>query len=147
MTILLHTIKTSTGSIRKKKRLGRGNSSGKGTYSGKGLKGQKSRSGVSNLKRIGMKQILLRIPKKRGFKSLQAKKECVNLFAIDQNFSNNNTINPQILVKKGLISNIKVGVKILGNGDLKLKGLKFEHLSFSDTAKEKINKAGGEIIS
>jgi large subunit ribosomal protein L15 len=66
MPLSIHTIKPAKGATKKRKRIGRGNAAGKGTYAGKGLKGQNSRSGVSNLKRLGMKQVLLRTPKKRG---------------------------------------------------------------------------------
>ena len=63
MSLTLHTIQKNKKAYKIKKRLGRGNSSGDGNYSGKGMKGQRSRSGVSNLKRLGMKQVLLRTPK------------------------------------------------------------------------------------
>ena len=66
MALSLHTIKKPKANSKKRKRIGRGNASGHGTYAGKGQKGQNARSGVSGLKRKGMKQVLLRTPKKRG---------------------------------------------------------------------------------
>jgi large subunit ribosomal protein L15 len=54
--LTLNSIKKAKGSAKGRKRVGRGNASGHGTYSTRGLKGQKSRSGVSGLKRLGMKQ-------------------------------------------------------------------------------------------
>jgi len=67
--ITLDNLKPNKGAKKNRKRVGRGNASGSGNYSGKGMKGQKSRSGVTNLKRIGLKATLFSIPKKRGFKS------------------------------------------------------------------------------
>ena len=139
MSLSLHTIKPAKGSTKKRKRVGRGNASGHGTYSTRGLKGQKSRSGVSNLKRLGMKMTLMRTPKKRGFKSLKPKDQVLNLTDINENFKDGDTINPKILLKKGLVDTIKIGVKILGNGDLRLKGLKFEGVKMSESVKKAIS--------
>ncbi len=138
MPLSLHTIKPAKGSVKKKKRVGRGNASGHGTYSTRGIKGQKSRSGVSNLKRLGMKMTLMRVPKKRGFKSLKPKDQVLNLADINKNFKDGDVINPKVLLKKGLIDTVKIGVKILGNGDLKLKNLKFEGVKMSESVKEKL---------
>ena len=146
MTISLHTIKPKTGSATKRKRIGRGNAAGQGTYSGKGLKGQKCRSGVSNLKRLGMKQVLLRTPKSRGFKSHRPKNQVVNLRTLSAEFKDGATISPTTLLTKGLIENPKGGIKILAQGKLTLKNLKFKKLKLSDTAAEEIKKAGGEIL-
>ncbi len=146
MTILLHTIKPKKGSAAKRKRIGRGNAAGQGTYSGKGLKGQKSRSGVSNLKRLGMKQVLLRTPKARGFKSHKPKNQVVNLHAISSLFKDGSVVSPKTLLVKGLIENPKKDIKILGQGKLTLKKVKFKKLKFSNTAIEQIKKNKGEIL-
>lgn len=140
MTLSLHTIKPAKGATKKRKRVGRGNASGHGTYSGRGLKGQKSRSGGKNsLKRLGMKTILLNIPKKRGFKSQKPKNQAVNLADINKNFKDGATINLQTLLKAGLIDTIKLPVKILGKGELKLKNVKFEGVKMSKSVKNQIN--------
>lgn len=146
MTISLHTIKASEATRKNRKRIGRGNAAGQGTYSGKGLKGQKSRSGVSNLKRLGMKQVLLRTPKSRGFKSLKPKNQVVNLHAITSEFSDGDMISPDTLEAKKMIESAKKPTKVLAQGKLNLKSLKFKNLKYSDTAKENIKKAGGEIL-
>lgn len=146
MALSINTIKPAARSKSKRKRIGRGNASGTGTYSGKGLKGQRSRSGVSNLKRLGMKQVLLRTPKTRGFKSLKAKDLVVNISDINKNFSDKDLINPKSLRKKGLISQSDLPVKVLGLGELKLKGLKFTDLKISETAKKQIEKNSGKIV-
>ncbi len=139
MTLRLHTIKPAKGSTKKRKRVGRGNASGHGTYSGRGLKGQKSRSGGKNsLKRLGMKTILLNIPKKRGFKSQKPKNQVVNLADINKYFKDGATVNLQTLLKAGLIDTIKLPAKILGKGELKLKNVKFEGVKMSESVKNQI---------
>ncbi len=146
MTISTHTIKPKKGSQSKRKRIGRGNAAGQGTYSGKGLKGQNSRSGVSNLKRLGMRQVLLRTPKSRGFQSLKPKNQVINLKLISATFKDGDTISPLSLLNKGLIEEEKGAIKILGQGNLTLKNLKFKHLKFSESVEEEIKKNGGEIV-
>ena len=134
----LNNIKPAKGATKKKKRIGRGNASGHGTSSTKGTKGQKARSGVSDLKKLGMKQIIRRLPKNRGFKSLAAKNQVVNLEDLNKYFKDGDTINPQTLVNKELIKNTTTNVKILGTGDLKLKNLVFEGVKMSESVKKKI---------
>ncbi|OGF26337.1 50S ribosomal protein L15 [Candidatus Falkowbacteria bacterium RIFOXYB2_FULL_47_14] len=146
MTLALHTIKSTAGTTKKRKRVGRGNASGHGTYSTRGLKGQKSRKGVSNLKRLGMKQVLLRTPKKRGFRSLKPKLQVVNLSLINDNFKDKDIIDPKVLLGKKLIDTVKTGVKVLGPGKLILKGLTFKDVKMSGSVKEELEKAGGTCV-
>lgn len=136
MSLSLHTIKPASGSTKKRKRVGRGNASGHGTSATRGTKGQRSRTGVSGLKRLGMKSMLLSIPKKRGFNSLKSKNQVVNLLDINKHFKEGETVNPKTLIKKGLIEKTEAGVKILGKGELKVKGLKFEGVKMSETVKK-----------
>jgi len=110
----LNTIKKSSGTRQKNKRVGRGNASGHGTYSTRGQKGQKSRSGVTGLKRLGMKKQLLQIPKSRGFRSLQPKNQVVSVSAINSNFKNDETVSPETLLAKKMINSSTLPVKILG---------------------------------
>lgn len=145
MALNFHTIKPAKGSKHRKKRIGRGNASGHGTYSTRGMKGQKSRTGGrGGLKYKGMKQIILSIPKKRGFKSLEQKPEILNIDILDKKFDDGSKINPKILHEAKIISKIIKGVKILGNGETKKKFI-IKGCSVSRSAKEKIEKAGGEI--
>jgi len=146
MTLSLGKIKSSKGNKKAGKRLGRGNSSGKGTYSSRGLKGQKARSGVSGLKRLGMRQVLLRTPKKRGFISLTKKDAIINFEEINKNFKEGETINPAILIEKGIIKDSQ-GVKILGNGKLEVAKLKIENIKVSASARDQIEKMDGKIVS
>jgi len=138
----LHNLKTAPGAKKRKRRVGRGNASGKGNYSGKGMKGQKARAGGSRgLKRRGIKGYLQRIPKSKGFKSLTAKFEEVNLSDLEKRFASGDEITPRILFKKDLIKSIKK-VKILGEGKLSKK-LLVKANAFTKSAKEAIIKAGG----
>lgn len=139
MPLALNTIKNSTGAHKKVKRVGRGNASGHGTYSTKGLKGQKSRSGVSNLKRLGMKKQLMKIPKVRGFKSLQPKNQPVNVSSINLKYKDGETVSPETLKVKGLITSLSKPVKILGKQKLTVKNLKFEKVLMSDSAKTQLS--------
>ena len=145
MTLELHNLKPAKGSKKKKKRVGRGNSSGHGTYSTRGLKGQRSRSGGKKGLRIkGIKNVIQNIPKKKGFKSIHSKKEVVNVKDLDRVFIDGAVISPKVLHKKGLIANIKAGVKILGDGKL-TKKFEISGCDVSRTAKTAINKSGGSI--
>jgi large subunit ribosomal protein L15 len=128
-----------------RKRVGRGNSSGHGTYSTRGLKGQKSRSGVSGLKRLGMKKQVLSIPKKRGFTSYQKKAQPVTLAQLNRIFKDGAVVNPQSLIRLSAIRTLHDRVKILAQGTLTLKNLKCNGVTFSAGAREQIEKNGGSI--
>jgi len=143
MTLSLHTIHPAKNSKKKKKIIGRGGKHG--TYSGKGLKGQKARSGTSGFKRRGMKGLIEATPKLRGFKSHKPKFEVVNLKDLNK-YKDGDKINPKILKKTGLVDKIENGVKILGKGEINVK-INVEECKVSDSAKEKIEKAGGKIIN
>lgn len=134
-------------SRKKKKRVGRGPSSGKGKTSGRGTKGQKSRSGYSRKPQFegGQTPLSLRLPKKRGFKNIFAKpKEIVNLSDLEK-LKKESKIDIEILKKYKLIKSEKSAIKILGNGKLTRK-IEIEADGFSKNAKKEIEKAGGKII-
>ncbi len=133
----------SSSNKSKRKRLGRG---GKlGTYCGRGVKGQKARSGSGKGPSFqGNRSSFLKLPKKKGFKSIYDKLEVVNLTNLDKKFKDGEIVNPRTLVKKEIFSRVKRGVKILGMGDISKK-LVIERCQISKTAEEKIKKAGGEI--
>ena len=140
MSLSLHTIKKSKANSKKRKRIGRGNASGHGTYSGKGQKGQKSRSGVSGLKRKGMKQVLLRTPKKRGFTSSKPKAQVVKVSDINVNFKDNDIVNAKVLLEKKLIKSIKLPIKILGSEKLSVK-VKFDKIKISKSVSGQLAKS------
>ena len=128
-----------------KKRVGRGGR--KGTYSGHGMKGQKSRAGRKMEPLI--RGLIKRYPKLKGYRSFAIENyfAVVNLNVLEKNTKDGETINPENLIKKGLISKMKgrtPKVKILGTGKL-TKKLVVENCKMSKTAKEAIEKAGGSI--
>ncbi|MFH0846109.1 MAG: 50S ribosomal protein L15 [Patescibacteria group bacterium] len=140
----LHELKRNTPN-RKSKNIGRGGKRGK--TSGKGHKGQNARTGTS--KRPEMRDIIKKLPKLRGyaFKSFQERPVTFNLSILENNFASGENINPQILLEKGLLN--KKGkntpmVKILGTGEI-TKKLNVTGCQFSESAKVKIEKAGGKI--
>ena len=107
---------------KKKRRVGRGGK--RGTYSGRGVKGQKSRAGAKI--RPAMRDIIKKIPKKRGyrFKSIREKPEVINLQDLEKHFKEGEIVSPETLLNKGLIAKVKgrmPEVKILGKGKLSKK--------------------------
>ncbi len=130
------------GSIKNRKRVGRGHGSGLGKSAGRGDKGAGQRSGFKRRPWFegGQMSLARRLPK-RGFTNLFKKEfQVVNLDAIDT--LGLDTINPQVLEKHGLVRSALKPVKILGDGELKSK-LNVTATAFSNSAKEKIEKAGG----
>ena len=127
-----------------KKRVGRGGK--RGTYSGRGSKGQKAH-GVRI--RPQLRDIIKRLPKKRGyrFKSFKEKPVIINLKTLEKKFKEGDKITPKTLLEAGVISYIKgriPKVKLLGSGAITKKLLVAE-CQISQSAKEKIEKAGGTI--
>ncbi|MBQ6214547.1 MAG: 50S ribosomal protein L15 [Oscillospiraceae bacterium] len=132
------------GSTHVDKRKGRGHATGNGKTAGRGHKGQKARSGGGV--RIGFEggqmPLARRIPK-RGFNNIFAKPlETVNLSALDK-FEDGAVIDAEALLSAGIISKCKYGVKILGNGEI-TKKFDVKAAAFSETAKQKIEAAGGK---
>jgi len=143
MSLTLSTIKPAKGSKKSKKIIGRGGK--RGTYSGRGLKGQKARSGTSGFKRRGMKQLIERTPKLRGFKSRNIKPEILNLSDLNKYFKDGDKVNLETLQKTGVVDRIKNGVKILGKGELKVKNLEISQCEISKGAREMVEKLGGSV--
>ena len=132
------------GSTHVDKRKGRGHATGNGKTAGRGHKGQKARSGGGT--RIGFEggqmPLARRIPK-RGFNNIFAKPlEAVNVSALDK-FEDGATVDAQALLVAGVLSKCENGVKILGNGEI-TKKLTVKAAAFSETAKQKIEAAGGK---
>jgi large subunit ribosomal protein L15 len=142
----LHNLQPRPGSRHRVKRLGCGESSGHGKTSGKGNKGQKARSGGSiRLGFEGGQMPLIRRLPKRGFNNAAFHKRyaIVNLDDLSA-FKAETVVNEQLLRESNLIRGDFVGIKILGNGELK-HSLKVEADKVSTTARDKIEKAGGTI--
>ncbi|MCK5426899.1 MAG: 50S ribosomal protein L15 [Thermodesulfovibrionia bacterium] len=135
------------GSTKRNKRVGRGHGSGHGKTSCRGHKGQKARSGGGTRTGFegGQTPLQRRLPK-RGFKNI-FKKEYVIIALRDLAEFSDAIITPEVMIEKGLLKDMKSGIKILGDGEIK-KSLTIKAHAFSASAKEKILKAGGkaEII-
>lgn len=148
--IKLNNIFDLIGSKKKKKRLGRGISSGKGKTAGRGAKGQKSRSGVSlNGFEGGQQPIFKRLPK-RGFNTLKKKKfqiitiDIINQLIDEGSVAKGDNINKDLLVKIGKLKSSSIKVKLLGNTDINAN-LNFSLDAFSEPAKLKVEQSGGKI--
>jgi large subunit ribosomal protein L15 len=142
----LHNLRPRPGSRHRVKRLGIGESSGHGKTSGKGHKGQKARSGGSiRLGFEGGQMPLIRRLPKRGFNNAAFHKHyaIVNLDSLSE-FKSGAVVNEQTLRESKLVRGDFVGIKILGDGELK-HGLTIEADKVSAAAREKIEKAGGTI--
>jgi large subunit ribosomal protein L15 len=142
----LHNFRPRPGSRHRVKRLGCGESSGHGKTSGKGHKGQKARSGGSiRLGFEGGQMPLIRRLPKRGFNNAAFHKRYAIVNLSDLNaFEAGAVVNEQLLRESNLIRGHFVGIKILGDGELK-HGLKVEADKVSAATREKIEKAGGTI--
>lgn len=140
----LEELKPSKGARKKAKRVGRGPGSGHGKTSTKGHKGQKARSGGVKGPGFegGQMPLQRRIPK-RGFTNIFRKEYSVVNVADLETLGGKDPITPEILLKKGLIRNMKDGVKVLGMGDLKAQIVVRAH-KFSKSAIDKIQAAGGK---
>lgn len=126
-------------------RVGRGHGSGNGKTAGRGQKGQKSRSGGKV--RVGFEggqmPLYRRLPK-RGFTNIFAKKiVSINVDRLNI-FENGTVVTPELLLETRVISKVKDGVKILGNGTLE-KSLTVQGCKMSKAAAEKIEAAGGKV--
>jgi len=131
---------------KKRRRIGRGPGSGHGKTSGRGHKGQGSRSGVSThpVFEGGRMPLARRVPK-RGFNNRWAKVVAtVNLRDLEDVFNNGDEVSPESLKSKNQAKGRFDLLKILGDGEL-TKKLKVSAHRFSKSAREKIEKAGGEV--
>jgi large subunit ribosomal protein L15 len=142
--VALHNLKPARGSVRARKRVGRGPGSGLGKTSGRGEKGQKSRSGFSQ--KIGFEggQMPLhrRVPK-RGFSNHRFRKQFATVaVARLEGFESGAIVTPELLLQRGIIKKLLGGVKVLAKGDL-TKALTVRAHKFSAGAAARIAKAGG----
>ena len=132
------------GQKHKRKRVGRGPGSGLGKTAGRGEKGQKSRSGYS--RRLGFEggqmPLVRRVPK-RGFNNIFRKEFAViNLERLDT--LEGAKFSPESLVEAGVIRNLRSGLKVLGDGEIK-RAIEISAHRVSKSAREKIEAAGGKV--
>lgn len=143
--ISLANLKPAKGSVKKRKRIGRGPGSGFGKTAGRGMNGQKSRSGYSRKRGFegGQMPLIRRIPK-RGFTNIfKVTYNVVNVGDIDK--SGLDELNIEVLLENRMIRDKRLRLKILGDGELSRK-VKVTAHKFSKTAIEKIEKSGGEVV-
>ena len=141
----LHELKPAEGSTRVRRRVGRGLGSGMGKQATRGAKGQNARTGggVRPGFEGGQMPLQRRIPK-RGFNNIFAKEiAAVNVSALDKAFEDGAVVDVNALIEKGLVKKALDGVKILGNGEISKK-LTVKVNAYSDSAKQKIEAAGGK---
>lgn len=141
----LHELSPTPGSRKKRVRVGRGLGSGLGKTSGRGHKGQNARSGggVRTGFEGGQMPLYRRLPK-RGFKNVLRKEYAeVNVETLNR-FDDGETVDPVTLIEKGILKNVRDGIRILGNGELSKK-LTVRAQGFTKTAQEKITAAGGKV--
>ena len=149
----LNNLKPAEGSVSNRKRIGRGNATGQGRTAGKGHKGYKSRSGTKAKLHFegGQTPLARRLPKrgmgKGKFNHLTSHKKEVQILNVsDLAKLNLKDVDKSILKDNGLIRYIKSPVKILGNGDIDTS-INVNVEFFSDSAKEKIENAGGKAAT
>ena len=140
----LHELSPVAGSTHVGKRKGRGVGTGNGKTGGRGHKGQKARSGGKV--RVGFEggqmPLARRIPK-RGFNNVFAKPlTAVNLVSLNK-FEDGAVVDAAALAEAGVISSCPYGLKVLANGNL-TKKITVKAAAFSESAKEKIEQAGGK---
>ncbi|MDD3886162.1 MAG: 50S ribosomal protein L15 [Victivallaceae bacterium] len=141
----LHELSPNPGSRKRRKRVGRGDSSGLGKTAGRGEKGQKSRTGSSIRPFFEGGQIPLfrRLPK-RGFNSPDhVEYELVNLSVLEANFNAGDVVDAAALQAKKLLGKKVALIKILANGEL-TKAITVKADKFSAAAQAKIEAAGGK---
>ena len=141
----LHDLKPAVGATTAPKRLGRGTGSGLGKTSGKGHKGAKARSGGGKRPGFegGQMPLTMRLPKRGFTNKWRVEYATVNVDRLNI-FEDGAVVTPVELIESGILKNVQDGVKILGNGEI-TKKLTVKANKFSESAKEKIEAAGGKV--
>ena len=140
----LNSLKSQKGSRKGKLRKGRGIAAGQGASCGFGMRGQKSRSGRPTRPGFegGQMPLYRRVPKQKHFEIINQKLySVINVSALNE-IKEGSTVNIDSLVKAKILTNPKYPLKILGNGNLKVK-LNVQAAAFTASAKTKIEKIGG----
>lgn len=151
-SISLHTLKYAKGSRRKVKRIARGQGSGHGGTATRGHKGEGARSGTHFRPWFegGQMPLIRRVPKFGFHSPFRVEYQVVNVCTLEKLSSDGKfaggVVTPEVLYATGAVSKKSALVKILGEGDLKAK-LEISAHSFSKTAAQKIEQAGGKAIT
>lgn len=144
MTSQLNSLQSNKGSRKRKLRKGRGIAAGQGASCGFGMRGQKSRSGRPTRPGFegGQMPLYRRVPKLKHFEIINQKQYSILNLTKLNDFKDDEVVNLDSLVKKGLLYKPKFPLKILGSGDIKVK-INVEAHAFTKTARAKIEAAGG----
>jgi large subunit ribosomal protein L15 len=147
--VKLHELRPAPGSVKKRKRVGRGHSAGQGKTSGRGTKGQNARSGGGKGPYFegGQLPLVRRLPFARGvgFTNIwRVEHAPVNLERIAQHYEPNQEVSPQTLAALGIVKSDTLAVAVLGDGDVD-KPLHVKAHRISKTAQQKIIDAGGTV--
>jgi large subunit ribosomal protein L15 len=145
MEVKLSNLRPPRGSRHRKVRVGRGMGSKLGKTAGAGNKGQQSRTGYSRRRGFegGQMPLHRRIPK-RGFHNPFGREFAIINVAALNTFSKGDVVNPDVLLSRGILSSGREGVKVLGDGELKV-ALTVQAHAFSKSAEQKIAAAGGKV--
>lgn len=140
---MLDRLKAPEGAVKRRKRLGRGESSGRGKTSGRGHKGQRARAGGKGSKGFegGQMPLQRRLPKRGFVNEFKVKYNLVNIGDLSS-FKKNDIVDAETLKKIGLVKSTRDKIKILGDGDIKIP-LNVKANKFSASAQKKIVAAGG----
>lgn len=141
----LHELRPVDGATHYKKRVGRGTSSGTGRSAGRGMRGQNARTGggVRMGFEGGQTPLFKRLPK-RGFTN-PFRKEYATVNVNELNaYAADTLVNPELLIKDGLVKQVLNGIKVLGKGTLNVK-LTVQAHKFSESAQKIIEAAGGKV--
>ena len=141
-----HLLRPPKGAKKRRRRVGRGDGSGFGSFAGRGMKGQNSRSGHKGSGGFqgGQNSLLKSLPSMRGFTNIFRREYAVvNLDQLAA-FPADTVVGPELMVEVGLVKSANTPIKVLGRGDLEAPLTVSAH-SFSRSAKEKIEAAGGSV--
>lgn len=141
----LSSLKPSRGSVKKRKRVGRGSGSGHGKTSCRGHKGQKARSGggIAPGFEGGQMPLKRRLPK-RGFTNIFRKQYALIQVKDLARFAPDSIVDPDALIKSGLVKKTRDGIKVLGNGNID-RPIVLKIHQWSQSAYDKIVNAGGKV--
>ena len=142
----LSDLKPSQGSMKNKKRVGRGHGTGQGAQAGRGHKGAQSRSGFKFKRGFegGQMPLHRRVPKRGFHNPFRTEYAVVNLDVLADRFDAGTVVTPELLREKGLIHSTRQPIKVLARGDVSKK-LTVQAHKFSGKAAEKIAAAGGTV--
>ena len=142
----LNNLKHAPGAKKQRKRVGRGPGSGNGKTAGRGHKGQQSRSGYTRNFGFegGQMPLHRRLPKRGFYHDKRFPKAVVNVDVLEKHFEDGAEVTSAILIEKGIVPQLKGGVKVLARGEI-TKKIALNVEAISPAAQAKIEAAGGTV--